>query len=34
LEYVGMAKYHPFLEQTLTNLAILRRSSQQYLESL
>jgi hypothetical protein len=34
LEYVGMSKYHPFLEQTLTNLAILRRSSQQYLESL
>jgi len=23
-----MSKYHPFLEQTLTNLAILRRSSQ------
>jgi hypothetical protein len=28
LEYVNMSKYHPFLEQTLTNLAILRRSSQ------
>ncbi len=34
LEYVNMSKYHPFLEQTLTNLAILRRSSQQYFESL
>jgi len=34
LEYVEFSKNHPFLEQTITNLAILKRSSQSYLESL
>lgn len=34
LEYVEFSKNHQFLEQTITNLAILRRSTQRYLESL
>ena len=34
LEYVEFSKNHPFLEQTITNLAILKRTSQNYLESL
>jgi tetratricopeptide (TPR) repeat protein len=34
LEYVEFSKNHPFLEQTITNLAILKRTSQSYLESL
>jgi hypothetical protein len=27
LEYVEFSKNHPFLEQTITNLAILKRST-------
>ena len=34
LDYVEFSKNHPFLEQTITNLAILKRTSQNYLESL
>lgn len=34
LEYVEFSKNHPFLEQTITNLAILMRTQQKYLESL
>ena len=34
LEYVEFSKIHPFIEQTITNLAILKRSTQSYLESL
>jgi hypothetical protein len=34
LEYVEFSKNHPFLEQTITNLAILKRTGQGYLESL
>jgi hypothetical protein len=34
MEYVEFSRNHPFLEQTITNLAILKRTSQQYLESL
>ena len=34
LEFVEFSKNHPFLEQTITNLAILKRTSQNYLESL
>jgi len=34
LEYVEFSKNHPFLEQTITNLAIQKRTSQSYLESL
>ena len=34
IEYVEYSKIHPFMEQTITNLAILKRSSQNYYESL